>query len=148
MAAEYPNYTPEQQAIFAKLPVVWTGLRNGWDQLSAHDQNQILAQWKPLLDSLQTATAAAPAKPQELAPEDRAALASMTEEQARTQARLEQLRALQQRDAQQQVQMAAMERMQQMQAEQIRMMSNIAASAHDTNMTIIHNMAPTRHPWD
>jgi hypothetical protein len=41
-----------------------------------------------------------------------------------------------------------MERMQQMQAEQIRMMSNIAASAHDTNMTIIHNMAPTRHPWD
>ena len=48
----------------------------------------------------------------------------------------------------QQMQMAAMERMQQMQAEQIRMMSNIAASAHDTNMTIIHNMAPTRHPWD
>jgi hypothetical protein len=38
--------------------------------------------------------------------------------------------------------------MQQMQAEQIRMMSNIAASAHDTNMTIIRNMAPTRHPWD
>ena len=56
--------------------------------------------------------------------------------------------SLSQRDAQQQVQMAHMERMQQMQAEQIRMMSNIAASAHDTNMTIIHNMGPTRHPWD
>ena len=46
------------------------------------------------------------------------------------------------------MQMAQMERMQQMQAEQIRMMSNIAASAHDTNMTIIRNMGPTRHPWD
>ena len=149
VAAEYPNYTPEQQAIFAKLPAVWTALRSGWDQLAAHDQNQILAQWKPLLDSLNTATAAAaPAKQQELSPEDRAALASMNEQQTQTQNRLAQLRALQQRDVQQQVQMAHMERMQQMQAEQIRMMSNIAASAHDTNMTIIHNMAPTRHPWD
>jgi hypothetical protein len=148
VAAEYPNYTPEQQAIFAKLPAVWTVLQSGWNQLSAHDQNQILAQFKPLIDSLNTVTAAAPAKPQELSPEDRAALASMNEQQAKTQAQLAQLRALQQRDAQQQVQMAAMERMQQMQAEQIRMMSNIAASAHDTNMTIIHNMAPTRHPWD
>src|SRR5687768_9318283 len=116
VAAEYPSYTPEQQAIFAKLPQVWTALRSGWDLLGAHDQNQILAQWKPLLDSLNTATAAAaPAKQQELAPEDRAALASMTEEQTRTQARLELLRALQQRDAQQQMQMAQMERMQQMQ---------------------------------
>lgn len=147
VAAEYPNYTPEQQALFAKLPTVWTGLRSGWDQLGAHDQNQILAQWKPLIDSLKTDTAAAPAN-RELSPEDRAALASMNEQQTRTQARLEQLRALQQRDVQQQVQMAQMERMQQMQAEQIRMMSNIAASAHDTNMTIIRNMAPTRHPWD
>lgn len=150
VAAEYPTYTPEQQAVFAKLPEVWTGLRGGWNQLSAYDQNQVLAQWKPLLDSLNAATAtaaAAPAKP-ELSPEDRAALASMNEQQARTQAQLEQLRALQQRDVQQQVQMAQMERMQQMQAEQIRMMSNIAASAHDTNMTIIRNMAPTRHPWD
>jgi hypothetical protein len=143
------NYTPEQQAVFAKLPEVWTGLRTGWNQLSAYDQNKILTQWKPLIDSLNTATtAAAPAKQQELSPEDRAALASMNEQQARTQAQLEQLRALQQRDIQQQVQMAQMERMQQMQAEQIRMMSNIAASAHDTNMTIIRNMAPTRHPWD
>jgi hypothetical protein len=152
VAAEYPNYTPEQQALFARLPEVWTGLRSGWDQLSASDQNKILAQWKPLIDSLNTATtaaaAAAPAKQQELSPEDRAALASMNEQQARTQAQLEQLRALRQRDVQQQVQMAQMERMQQMQAEQIRMMSNIAASAHDTNMTIIRNMAPTRHPWD
>lgn len=147
VAAEYPTYTPEQQAVFAKLPEVWTALRAGWNQLSASDQNKILAQWKPLIDSLNTATAAAPAK-QELSPEDRAALASMNEQQARTQAQLEQLRALQQRDVQQQVQMAQMERMQQMQAEQIRMMSNIAASAHDTNMTIIRNMAPTRHPWD
>jgi hypothetical protein len=156
VAAEYPNYTPEQQAMFAKLPMVWTVLRGGWDQLPAADQNKILAQWKPLIDTLNTAPAtatagapgAAPANPQELSSEDRAALASMNEQQANTQARLEQLRALQQRDAQQQLQMAAMERMQQMQAEQIRMMSNIAASAHDTNMTIIHNMAPTRHPWD
>jgi hypothetical protein len=150
VAAEYPSYTPEQQAVFAKLPEVWTGLRSGWNQLSASDQNKILAQWKPLIDSLNAATAAAaaPAKQQELSPEDRAALASMNEQQARTQAQLEQLRALQQRDVQQQVQMAQMERMQQMQAEQIRMMSNIAASAHDTNMTIIRNMAPTRHPWD
>lgn len=149
VAAEYASYTPEQQAVFAKLPAVWTGLRSGWDQLSATDQNQILAQWKPLIDSLNSATAAAaPAKPQELSPEDRAALASMSEEQTKTQARFEQLRALQQRDAQQQLQMAQMERMQQMQAEQIRMMSNIAASAHDTNMTIIRNMGPTRHPWD
>jgi hypothetical protein len=149
VAAEYPSYTPEQQALFAKLPAVWTALRSGWDQISAHDQNQILAQWKPLIDSLNNATAAAaPAKPQELSPEDRAALAAMNEQQAKTQAQLAQLRALQQRDVQQQVQMAAMERMQQMQAEQIRMMSNIAASAHDTNMTIIHNMGPTRHPWD
>ena len=148
VAAEYPSYTPEQQALFAKLPAVWTVLRSGWDQLGAHDQNQILAQWKPLIDSLNTATAAAPAKPQELSPEDRAALASMNEQKAKTQAQLAQLRALQQRDVQQQLQMAAMERMQQMQAEQIRMMSNIAASAHDTNMTIIRNMGPTRHPWD
>src|SRR5262249_5455365 len=130
-----------------KLPAVWTLLRSGWDQLSSSDQKQMLAQWKPLLDSLNTATAGAPAE-QVLSPEDRAALASMDEQQAHTKARLEQLRALQQRDIQQQVQMAAMERMQQMQAEQIRMMSNIAASAHDTNMTIIHNIAPTRHPWD
>jgi hypothetical protein len=152
VAAEYPTYTPEQQALFAKLPEVWTGLRGGWDQLSPYDQKQTLSQWKPLLDSLNAATAAAaaagPAKPQELTPEDRAALASMNEQQARTQAQLDQLRALRQRDLQQQVQMAQMERMQQMQAEQIRMMSNIAASAHDTNMTIIRNMAPTRHPWD
>jgi hypothetical protein len=147
VAAEYPNYTPEQQAIFAKLPAVWTVLRSGWDQLGADDQKKILSQFKPLIDSLNTATAATPTK-QELSPEDRAALASMNEQQTQTQNRLEQLRALQQRDAQQQLQMAAMERMQQMQAEQIRMMSNIAASAHDTNMTIIHNMAPTRHPWD
>jgi hypothetical protein len=145
VAAEYPNYTPEQQAVFAKFPEVWTALHTGWAGLSAYDQNKILTQWKPLLDSLQTA--AAPAK-QELSPEDRAALASMNEQQTKTQVRLEELRALQQRDMQQQVQMAQMERMQQMQAEQIRMMSNIAASAHDTNMTIIHNIAPTRHPWD
>jgi len=141
------SYTPEQQAVFAKLPEVWTALRGGWNQLSAADQNKVLTQWKPLIDSLNAATAAAPAK-QELSPEDRAALASMNEQQAKTQAQLEQLRALQQRDVQQQLQMAQMERMQQMQAEQIRMMSNIAASAHDTNMTIIRNMAPTRHPWD
>jgi hypothetical protein len=147
VAAEYPNYTPEQQTIFAKLPAVWTVLRSAWDQLGANDQKQILAQFKPLIDSLNTATAAAPAE-QKLSPEDRAALASMNEEQTRTQARLAEFRALGQRDTQQQLQMAAMERMQQMQAEQIRMMSNIAASAHDTNMTIIHNMAPTRHPWD
>ena len=151
VAAEYPNYTPEQQALFAKLPEVWTLLRSGWNQLSAADQNKILAQWKPLIDALNTATAAAaaaPAKQQEISPEDRAALASMNEQQARTQAQLDQLRALQQRDVQQQVQMAQMERLQQMRAEQIRMMSNIAASAHDTNMTIIRNMGPTRHPWD
>lgn len=147
VAAEYPTYTPEQQAVFAKLPEVWTGLRAGWNQLSAADQNKILTQWKPLIDSLNTATAAAPAK-QELSPEDRAALASMNEQQAKTQAKLEQLRALQQRDIQQQVQMAHMERMQRMQAEQIRMMSNIAASAHDTNMTIIRNMGPTRRPGE
>jgi hypothetical protein len=148
VAAEYPNYTPEQQAVFAKLPEVWTALRTGWSQLSAYDQNKLMAQWKPLIDSLNTATAAAPAKQQELSSEDRAALASMNEQQTKTQARLEELRALQARDMQQQVQMAQMERLQQMQAEQIRMMSNIAASAHDTNMTIIHNMGPTRHPWD
>jgi len=153
VAAEYPSYTPEQQAIFAKLPAVWTVLRSGWDQLGADDQNKILAQFKPLIDSLNTAPPSTPAATGEAAtggvsPEDRAALASINNEQARTQAQLEQLRALQQRDMQQQLQMAQMERMQQMRAEQIRMMSNIAASAHDTNMTIIHNMAPTRHPWD
>jgi hypothetical protein len=148
-----PSGRAAKQAVFAKLPEVWTGLRSGWDQLSAYDQKQIVAQWKPLLDSLNAATAAAadadaaPAK-QELSPEDRAALASMNEQQAKTQAQLEQLRAVGQRDIQQQVQMAYMERIQQMRAEQIRMMSNIAASAHETNMTIIRNMAPTRHPWD
>jgi hypothetical protein len=147
VAAEYPNYTAEQQVAFAKMPKVWTALRSGWNQLSADDQNKVLTQWKPLIDSLKTETAAAPAN-QEISPEDRAALASMNEQQTKTQARLEELRALQQRNTQQQVQMAQMERLQQQQAEQIRMMSNIAASAHDTNMTIIHNMAPTRHPWD
>jgi hypothetical protein len=56
--------------------------------------------------------------------------------------------SLQQRDMQQQVQLQQLERMQKMQDQQIMMMSNIARSAHETNMRIIDNMGPTRHPWD
>ncbi|HEY7089004.1 MAG TPA: hypothetical protein VH518_12995 [Tepidisphaeraceae bacterium] len=143
VAAEYPKYTTDQQAAFAKLPAYWTQLKSSWDRMSAFDQNTTLATWKPMLDALHNAVPA-----QSLSAEDQTALTSMTDQQAQTQQRLEQLRALKQRDINQQLQLAQMERMQQMQAEQIRMMSNIAASAHETNMTIIHNMGPTRHPWD
>ena len=72
----------------------------------------------------------------------------MTDQAAQTRERMAQMRAQKQIDMNQQLQLQQMERMQQMQDQQIRMMSNVARSAHETNMRIIDNMGPTRHPWD
>ena len=66
----------------------------------------------------------------------------------RTRAELAQMHAMQQIDQNQKLAMQRLELQQQMQTQQIQMMSNIARSAHETNMRIIDNMGPTRHPWD
>jgi hypothetical protein len=80
--------------------------------------------------------------------DDRAAIDNMQNQSVETAKRLAMLRSLQQRDTQQQLQMAQLERIQKMHDQQIQMMSNIARSGHETNMRIIDNMRPTRHPWD
>jgi hypothetical protein len=145
LASEYPSYSGDQQAALAKLPEYWSQLSSNWERMSQHDRDTTLATWKPLLDALQSA-AAAPA--QNLTPEEQRALASMSSQAAQTRQQLEQLRAMKQMDMNQQLQMQQLERMQQMQQQQVTMMSNIARSAHETNMRIIDNMGPTRHPWD
>ncbi len=144
LAAEYPTYSAEQQAALATLPSYWSQLSSNWDGMTQNDRDTTVARWKPLLDSLQTATGPA----QNLSADEQIALASMSNQAAQTRQRLEQLRAQKQMDMNQQLQMQQLERMQQMQQQQITMMSNIARSAHETNMRIIDNMGPTRHPWD
>jgi hypothetical protein len=144
LATEYPTYSPDQQAALEKLPAYWSQLKSNWDRMSQTDRDTTVTRWKPLLDSLQTPAGQA----QDLTTDEQAAVASMSNQAAQTRQRLDQLRAMQQRDMNQQMQLRQLELRQQMQQQQITMMSNIAKSAHDTNMRIIDNMGPTRHPWD
>lgn len=144
LAAEYPTYSREQQTALAQLPSYWTQLSSNWERMSASDRDHTLAQWKPLLNALQTASGPALNLPEE----DRDAIATLADQAADTGRRVSLLRSLRQMDASQQLQLQQLERMQRMQDQQILMMSNIARSAHETNMRIIDNMGPTRHPWD
>jgi hypothetical protein len=143
-AAEYASYSPDQQTALAGLPSYWNELRSNWDRMSAQDQNATLTRWKPLLDSL----LATHDLVRNMSDEDRSAIGNLQNQAADTGRQLALLRAQRQMDVNQQLQLQQLERMQKMQDQQIMMMSNIARSAHETNMRIIDNMGPVRHPWD
>ncbi|MFT3785216.1 MAG: hypothetical protein QM770_03500 [Tepidisphaeraceae bacterium] len=143
LAAEYPALTPGQQSSLATLPAYWTQLRRNWDRMSQADRATTLARWKPMLDGLASPNASVPA-----GKEDQDALALASQQAAQTQARLAQLQVRQALDGQQQQQLQVLQMQYQQQQQQLAMMSNIARSAHDTNMVIIRNMGPTRQPWE
>lgn len=52
MAAQYPNYSPEQQRVFSQMPLLWKALRYKWPQLSQKEKQEFRKQWAPLAQNM------------------------------------------------------------------------------------------------
>ncbi len=57
LAAQYSNYSPEQQRQFYQVPLLWELLRLKWAQLSEPERAKYREQWRPAATSLASAVA-------------------------------------------------------------------------------------------